>query len=97
MGKSAMSSSFSPCWEAGEGRWRAGGVPHRRSGPRGRPGGGGKEGERLKGSIPPLDFGKGGPQGGDLWRRAAAAMVALRWGFPAAKVRRESEGETRRF
>ena len=32
----------------------------------------GKERERLKGSIPPLDFGEGGPQGGDSWRRAAA-------------------------
>ena len=38
-------------------------------------GGGREEGEkreRLKGSIPPLDFGEGGPLGGNPWRRAAA-------------------------
>ena len=38
-------------------------------------GGGREEGEkreRLKGVDPPLDFGEGGPQGGNPWRRAAA-------------------------
>ena len=58
-------------------------------------GGGREEGEkreRLKGSIPPLDFGEGGPQGGNPWRRAAV-MVAPRWGSTAAKERRESERE----
>ena len=64
--------SLSPRWETGERRGVAGSGPHRRPAPRGRPGGRGKERGRLKGLIPPLGFGEGGPQGGDSWRRAAA-------------------------
>ena len=71
MGKSALSSSFSPCWETGEG----GGAPVAALAGGLGIGGGREEGEkreRLKGSIPPLNFREGGPQGGDSWRRAAA-------------------------
>ena len=91
--------SLSPSWETGERREVAGSGPCRRPGPRGRPGGGGKKRERLKGSIPPSILGKearrAGIHGGGR-QQAAAAMVALRWGLPAAKVRRESEREARR-
>ena len=64
--------TLSPHWETGERRGVAGGGPRRRPGPRGRPVGGAKERERLKGVDSPLDFGEGGPQGGNPWRRAAA-------------------------
>jgi len=90
--------SLSPRWETGERRGVAGGGPRRRPGPRGRPGGGGKERERLKGSIPPSILGKEARRAeihGGGRRQAAAAMVAPRWGSTAAKERRESEREAR--
>ena len=49
--------------------------------------------------MPPSILGKedrrAGIHGGGR-QQAAAAMVALGWGLPAAKVRRESEREARR-
>ena len=71
MGKSALSSSSPRAKEQGRGRRVAGGTRAAALGL----GSGQEEGEKRergsRGSIPPLDFGEGGPQGGNPWRLAA--------------------------
>jgi len=62
--------SLSPRWEMGERAWGCRRWPSPAAWASGAAGRRGKR-ERLKGSIPPLDFGEGGPQGGNPWRLAA--------------------------